>query len=184
MPVIVHPNVPPSEAIPKLKTVQDELLSRAESLLGSRDMTNEILAPRFLNEPRPRIYFNAQAKTAYMSLSTVAADHWNAAEAEVSHEVVHLLNPVTGVTNYLEEGVATAFAQYAASRYGFFYRPDSYYKDALDLVNRLADDPLGTGRLLRTHVGALSECSSRNLISQFPDVGEDVAESLARKFIH
>ena len=184
MPIIVHPIVPPAEAIPKVKAVQDELLSRAESLLGTRDMTNEILAPRFLNEPCPRIYFNAQAKTVYISLSTVAADSWNAAEAEMSHEVVHLLNPVAGDTNYLEEGVATAFAQYAASRYGFFYKPDGYYKDALDLVRRLADDPLGIGRLFRTHVGALSEARSRDLMRYFPDVGEDVAESLARKFSH
>ena len=161
--------------MPVLKTVQDELISRAESLLGSRDRTYEILAPRFLGEPRPCIYHYPQERAAYIGLSTVAADYWNAAEAEVSHEVVHLLNPTAGATNYLEEGIATAFAQYAASHYEFFYRPSEHYESALELVLRLPVDPLRAGRLLRTRVSALSVVSSRHLLEHFPGVGDDVA---------
>ena len=170
--------------MPVVKTVQDELLSRAESLLGSRDRTYEILAPRFLGEPRPCIYHYRQERAAYISLSTVAADYWNAVESEVSHEVVHLLNPIAGDTNYLEEGIATAFVQYAASHYEFYSRPSDYYRDALELVHRLPVDPLRAGRLLRTHVGALSVVSSRHLLEHFPGVGDDVADSLSRRFEH
>ena len=179
---MVHPDAPPKEVMPVLKTVQDELLSKAESHPGSRDRTYEILAPRFLGEPRPCIFHYPQEKAAYISLSTVAADYWNAAEAEMSHEVVHLLNPIAGDTNYLEEGIAAAFAQYAASHYEFFYRPSDHYRDALELVHRLPVNPLRAGRLLRTRFGALSAVSSQHLLEHFTGVGDDVAESLARKF--
>ena len=98
--------------------------------------------------------------------------------------VIHLLNPVSDYTNYLEEGIATAFSQYAAACYEIFNPPTGHYKDALELVHSLSDDPLGVGRLLRTRVGALSDVSSRDLTRHFPGVSEDIAEFLARKFIH
>ena len=57
MPVIVHPDVPPRDAVSELITVQNKLLSTAEVLLGTRDRTYNILVPRFSGEGHPCIYY-------------------------------------------------------------------------------------------------------------------------------
>ena len=181
MSVIIHPNVPPKDTIPTLVAIQDELLAKAESVLGPRDKTKHILTPRFNGEERPRINCLNQNE-AYISLSTTAAEHWNAAEAEISHEVVHLLNPISGCTNYLEEGIATAFSQYAATYYGIFNPPSGPYKDALNLVNNLSDNPLEAGKALRTDVGALSDVTIQDLTVRFPSIGENISKRLVEEF--
>ena len=66
MPVIVHPDVPPRDAVSELITVQNKLLSTAEVLLGTRDRTYNILVPRFSGEGRPRIYYVSKEKAAYI----------------------------------------------------------------------------------------------------------------------
>lgn len=181
MSVIIHPNVSPKDSIPSLITIQNELLGKAESVLGPRDKTKYILIPRFNNEARPRINCLNQDET-YISLSTTAAEYWNAAEAEISHEVVHLLNPISGCTNYLEEGIATAFSQYAATHYGIFNPPSGPYKDALSLVNNLSENPLEAGRALRADVGALSEVTIQDLTLRFPSIGENISKRLVEEF--
>ena len=143
--------------------------------MGPRDKTKRILTPRFNGEERPRINCLNQNE-AYISLSTTAA------EAGISHEVVHLLNPISGCTNYLEEGIATAFSQYAAIQYGIFNPPSGPYKDALSLVNNLPENPLEAGRALRADVGALSDVTIQDLTVRFPSIGENISKRLVEEF--
>ncbi|MCY4654991.1 MAG: hypothetical protein OXC95_17730 [Dehalococcoidia bacterium] len=170
----------PKDDLTALVRFQNVLLSEAESALGPRDQTYQILPPRFLGNQRPSIYYFPDK--AYISLTPRAAMYWNAAKGELSHEVVHLLNPIPGFTNYLEEGVATAFSQYAAARHGIYYPSSGGYEIALGLVKQLSDNALDAGKLLRDRIGALSDVSAPDLVIHFPHVSKGVAERLSEEF--
>ena len=86
--------------------IQQELLARAEALLGQRDRSKIICQPIFVeNGPN-----TPDLSGAFAALSMRAAGYWPTVVYELAHETVHLLNPVEGYTNWLEEGVAEAFA--------------------------------------------------------------------------
>ncbi len=152
--------------------VQQVLLQAVESLLGPRDSRYTICQPRFLTTPgQPHIWSTTDQAGAYVS--TAAAGYWPTLVYELAHETVHLLNPVVGPTNLLEEGVAVAFSiSQSASLTDHPQRPcptaQPYYVTALSLVESLPGSALLAGRRVRKHFGALGHVTQHQLESLFP----------------
>ena len=101
----------------------------------------------------------------------------------MAHETVHLLNPVAGNTNNLEEGVAVEFSLYVQPAYGISVRPGTNaYDHPHDLVCRLPGGALAAGRRVRLEVGALSAAKPEMLRKLFPELDGEVAVDLSRPF--
>ena len=89
--------------------LQLRLLDAAESLLGARDLSKKVYQPQFTDHG-PNLRKTPNLNGAFVELSRTAETDWAEAVFEMAHETVHLLNPVAGNTNNLEEGVAVAFS--------------------------------------------------------------------------
>ena len=129
-----------------LWAMQGELLTLAESLLGTRDVSKKIYQPRFSRGGIPQIRNTPRLDGAFVELSRYGESYWPTVIFEMAHETVHLLNPTVGNTNNLEEGVATAFSIEIQPSYGINIRPTipSYIR-ALQLCRRLSAGPLVAG---------------------------------------
>jgi hypothetical protein len=72
---------------------------------------------------------------------------------------VHLLNPIAGYTNYLEEGIAVAFSLHAQDLYRIARCNTPAiqgYVDALQLAESLPGGPFDFGKAVRTRFGSLA----------------------------
>ena len=177
------PDTYPGDDPPALWTLQQELLSLAESVLGPRDISKTIFQPQF-DDDGPQIRNTSTLDGAFVELSRNAEYYWPTAVYEMAHETVHLLDPVPGNTNNLEEGVAVAFSLWVQPIYGFHMETKmESYLYALKLVRMLHNNPLGAGKYIREHVGAISGCDERDLAELFPGVQRSVLTALASDFI-
>ena len=101
----------------------------------------------------------------------------------MAHETVHLLNPVAGNTNNLEEGVAVAFSFHIQPAYGINVRPSTTtYDYAHDLARQLPGGPLVAARRIRLEIGALGTATVGTVCKLFPELGHAVAVGLTRQF--
>lgn len=175
---MVFPQVRPDAAAAVLWKLQQDLLLLAEGLLGPRDGNKKIYQPTF--EPDgPRLRNTPTLDGAFAELSLNAAVYWPTSVYEMAHETVHLLNPTTGHTNWLEEGVAVAFSQYALAHYGLPLQEPALptYAEALKLVQELPDGPFVASREARLAAGALSSVKFEQLRAAAP---AHAAEKLVR----
>ena len=102
----------------------------------------------------------------------------------MAHETVHLLNPIAGNANYLEEGVAVAFSLSVQPSYDIDITPSMpSYIYALRLVNSLPGGPLIAGRQVRERVGAFTLATAQDLAELFPNVEEAIAIELTMPFV-
>ena len=104
---------------------------------------------------------------------------------EMSHETVHLLNPIPGNANNLGEGVAVAFSLHVQSSYGISI-PVSMpsYLHALRLVQALPEGPPGEPRhAFAARLGSLSAATPQCLVELFPEVDGGVLANLAGGFV-
>jgi hypothetical protein len=90
-------------------SVQQDLLARAQRLLGPRDETKQIFQPVF-SPGGPHLINTPACDGAFAALSMEAANYWPTLVYELAHETVHLMDPTVGPTNWLEEGVAVLFS--------------------------------------------------------------------------
>ena len=166
-----------------LWSLQLELLAMAESLLGPRDASKQIYQPRFADEG-PQLRNTPALDGAYVELSRNGERYWPTVVFEMSHETVHLLNPIPGNANNLEEGVAVAFSLHVQSSYGISI-PVSIpsYLYALRLVQWLPEAPLEAGARVRRQVRSLSAATPQCLAELFPAVGGGVLANLAAGFV-
>ncbi len=166
-----------------LWALQLELLAMAESLLGPREASKKIYQPRFTDEG-PQLRNTPDLDRAYAELSRNGQCYWPTVVFEMSHETVHLLNPIPCNTNNLEEGVAVAFSLHVQSPYGISI-PVSMpsYLYALRLVQALPRGPLVTAARVRRQVGSLSAATPQCLVELFPEVDGGVLANLARWFV-
>ena len=119
-----------------------------------------------------------------MELSRAGKYYWPTVVFEMAHETVHLLDPIVGNTNNLEEGVATAFSVEIQSSYGIDIQPEeASYIRALLLCRKLPVDPLMAGKRARERFGALSAIKANHLRQLFPSVEETVLDDLAKGFV-
>ncbi len=160
-----------------------ELLSLAESVLGSRDISKKIYQPQFTDDG-PQIRNTLSMDGAFTELSRACENSWSETVFEMAHETVHLLNPTSGNTNYLEEGIAVAFSLRVQPTYGICILGSlTSYFYALQLVYMLPEDPIRIAKHLRERVGPLSEVTEQHLMELLPNVPETILNGLSQKFV-
>lgn len=126
---------------------------------------------------------NTQDGGAFIQLSFNSLTYLPTTVFEMAHEVVHLLNPTTGYTNWLEEGIAVAFslqAQGELEHKPFEVEPGAYL-EALELVESLPDGPFEFGRKARDLAGSLNAVTFEHLKAIAPELKDDVLHKLASK---
>lgn len=168
-----------------LWTLQCELLAMAESALGPRDKTKKIYQPSF-DDDGPFLRNTPKQDGAFATLSQNAAGYWPTAVFELAHETVHLLNPIAGSANFLEEGTAVEFSIFVLGglnipdgRPGNLSEP---YTEALRLVRLLPPSVFAAAKNVRLRAGALSNATPRRLEKLFPSVDCATLDKLARSF--
>ena len=176
------PDTNPRDDPAGLWALQLELLSIAESILGPRDSSKKLYQPQFIGGV-PHIFNTKNPDGVIVRLSRNGECYWPTVAFEMAHETVHLLNPIPGNANYLEEGVAVAFSLGVQSFYGINV-PISMksYLYALQLVAMLPDGPLEAGSRVRERVGALTAVTERDLEELFPNVDRAVLSKLTEEF--
>ena len=177
------PETKPRDDPGALWALQVELLSMAESILGRRDLSKKIYQPQFSDDV-PRIRNTPNSDGAFVELSRAGECSWPEVVFEMAHETVHLLNPIVGNTNNLEEGVAVAFSLHVQPSYSICIRPSGpSYLHAFQLVCTLPEDPFEAARRVRDRVGALSALTAQDLWELFPNVDTVVLGKLTERFI-
>ena len=166
-----------------LWSLQLELLAMAESLLGPREASKKIYQPQFTDEG-PQLRNTPTLDGAYVELSRNGQRYWPTVVFEMSHETVHLLNPIPGNANNLEEGVAVAFSLQVQSSYGISI-PVSMpsYRYVLQLAHALPGEPLEAAARVRRQAGSLSAATRQCLAELFPEVDGGVLADLAGGFV-
>lgn len=166
-----------------LWSLQLELLAMAESVLGPRDASKKIYQPQFTDDG-PQLRNTPDLDGAHVELSRNGQGYWPTVVFEMSHETVHLLNPIPGNTNNLEEGVAVAFSLHVQPSYGISIpvaMPSYLY--ALRLVQALPGNPLAAAARVRRQSGSLSAATPQSLAGLFPEVDGSVLANLAGGFV-
>ena len=156
-------------------------MAHAEALLGIRDTTKQLCQPTF-HQKGPFLRNTPNLDGAFAELSINAAGYWPTVVFELSHETVHLLDPVIGITNWLEEGAAVEFSVQMTrqlTNHPMEPAPGSNYALARTLVAELPLQPLRSVGELRQRFGALSSISAEQISATFPSVSSHVAEQLA-----
>jgi hypothetical protein len=159
----------PKDDPSSLWMLQQELIALAETLLGERDRTKVIYQPSF-HEEGPHLRNTPDLSGAFVELGPGSKVYWPTAVYEMAHETVHLLNPVVGHTNWLEEGVAVEFSIYARNVYAVPVQlPESGpYLEALNMVRALPGGTFAAANQVRKAVGSLNAASFQQLCSLFP----------------
>ena len=176
------PDTNPRDDPAGLWALQLELLSIAESILGPRDSSKKLYQPQFIDGV-PHIFNTKNPDGVIVRLSRNGECYWPTVVFEMAHETVHLLNPIPGNANYLEEGVAVAFSLSVQQLYGVSVQTSmKSYLYALQLVAILPGGPFEVGKGIRERVGALSDARVEDLGELFPNVDKTVLSKLAEEF--
>ncbi len=181
--MLTFPPERPEHSPVMMWAVQQQLLQWAEVRLGSKDPMKAVYQPTF-SDAGPRIINTPGLDGAFADLSFNAAGYWPTAVYELAHETVHLLDPISGSTIVLEEGVAETFALEMATLLGgeVFTSSLPSYVDACDAAKQLTCDIYGAARRVRETCGALSRASRPVLSLLFPDAAPALLEKLASEF--
>jgi hypothetical protein len=169
------------QSAPMVWTIQNELLARAESMLGSRNQSKKVYQPIFRSDG-PVVVNTPNFDGAFAALSLDAAGYWPTVVYELAHETVHLLDPIAGHTNWLEEGAAVEFSvlmSQSLTSHAMEPASASNYALARSLVAQLPATTLSSIGLLRQRFGALSSITADQIQAAFPNVPEDIAIRLA-----
>ena len=120
---------------------------------------------------------------AFAELSRAGECYWPTIVYEMAHETVHLLNPIHGDTNNLEEGVAVEFSLKAQQSYDIVIQKPSMesYLHVLQLVSMLPEGSLEAAKRVRDRVGALSDVTAQQLGELFPECRRSYIEQVDRE---
>ncbi|WP_314439404.1 hypothetical protein [Massilia timonae] len=154
------------------------------------DKSHELLGPQkpgveFVNfewgGSRPHIIVNGQCNLVWIQVSDRVDDDWEAFVAEVSHEAVHVLNPIRGNASYLEEGIAEKFSHHILRELGITVTPTpvEVYVEALRLVEALPCDAFTFAKEVRSNFGALTGVNAAALHQHFPGIDPSLLAKLA-----
>ncbi|HEY1598679.1 MAG TPA: hypothetical protein VGG64_03710 [Pirellulales bacterium] len=180
---LVFPTDRPDGNASRLWRLQLDLMREAEAALGQRDMSKQLCQPAFGNGG-PVVVNTPNLDGAFARLSNNAAGYWPTAVYELAHETVHLLNPVVGMTNWFEEGVAVRFSVGISARTTHPMAPpvgDRYYK-ALTSVNELRPCILEVAGTIRAVYGKLSDVTPGILTKLFPNANADLLKRLCDRW--
>lgn len=169
------------EAGATLWALQGILFEKAEVLLGARDAKKVIYQPVF-RDGGPRVRNTVEMEGAFAELSLHAAGYWPTVVYELAHETVHLLDPVVGYTNWLEEATAVEFSvlmSRALTLHPMQPEEGSTYAKARALLDYLPAPVLESVGELRRRYGPLSGIKVEQILTELPDIPKDVAELCA-----
>jgi hypothetical protein len=178
----------PSKSKEGTMKLQRFLLRQAEARYGNRDSNKNISQPFYEDKNKkfggraPFILNSLDGTSASAILSENAANYWPTALYELAHETIHLLNPIKGYTNYLEEGVAVAFSLEAMKEYTNHQplpEPTPHYRRALELVKMLPNDFNSAIYAIREKCGSLGAATHEDLILLFPTLDPKIAKELS-----
>ena len=182
MELILPVSPPPRKDPSALWSVQLQLLSLAEHILGPRDVSKVMYQPIFTDHD-PNIRNTPNLDGAFAELSRNAEGYWPTVVKELAHETVHLLNPKPGDGTWLSEGIAVAFSNYAQQQ--FELGPQTItmasYRRSLELVSELPPDALAAGRRIR-EACSLDNATQSILETLFPGVDLDTLTELCKPF--
>jgi hypothetical protein len=179
---MTFPTLRPTEDPSTVWAVQTRLLLAAERLLGPRDYQKKVYQPQFGTDGQgPHIVNTPTFDGAFANLSANAAGYWPTLVFELAHETVHLLNPIEGHTNWIEEGVAVAFSIHAQAIYGISLNPipPGAYWDAFTLVDALPGGTFAFAKMVRAKFGTLHSFNGAELSAEFPRLSAELASRLA-----
>lgn len=113
-----------------------------------------------------------------------ASLYWPTVVFELAHEVVHLLDPIAGNGNKLEEGVAVEFSIYVQKKLGVpvVQQPTrGFCFEALSLVRMLPGGVFESARRIRHAAGPLSRVTTKALQGIYPELGIGVVRRLCQQ---
>lgn len=172
----------PEQSQPEVWKLQQFLLLEAEKLLGSKEQGKIVYQPKFSENASlgPCIINSASFDGAWAQLSNNSRKYWPCALYELAHETVHLLNPVAGYTNFLEEGVAVAFSIDMSKKHTAhpMSPEDMYYQRAYELVKQLPNNLYDSAAKVREQCGSLGKATVETLTKLFPSLDQEIIEEL------
>ena len=177
---LTFPALPPKDDPTTLWSLQQQLLAAAESRFGQRDTNKQIYQPIFRDDG-PILINTPNLDGAFAALSQNAAVYWPTAVYELAHETVHLLNPIVGFANWLEEGIAVAFSIEMSSeltRHPQFPSEGSNYAIAMSLLQSLPKEYQEAAKLIRAEC-ALNSVTNDILQRLFPRTAPAILAKLA-----
>lgn len=183
MELILPADSSPEQDPSALWSLQLQLLELAEGVLGPRD-GSRVMYQRVFTDAGPNIRNTPNFDGAFAELSRSVEAYWPTAVYELAHETVHLLNPLRGNGNWLSEGIAVAFSDYAQRCHGM--EPQKVgmasYRRAQELVSELPPDPLTAARRIRNACGSLEIATRCILEKLFPSVDPTILTQLCEPF--
>lgn len=161
------------------RNLQAELISSAENVFGKRDSRFTLREITF-SSSGPRIWVSLSEYWVHAELSLNAKGYFPTAIFEMAHEAVHILNPSTGYTNFLEEGVAVEFQRYISPRLSGKEIPITIplYIQAAEMVRVLSKNPFNAARRIRERYGALGAVRVNQLETLFPNANKGLLRAL------
>ena len=166
------------------------MLSKAEELYGRRDMDWTPIGVEFFACNAPHIWLPGRRKHVAIRLTLAARNDLNEALWQLAQEIVHVLGPVEGNTNNLEEGVATHFAlslpYYDTSRITLFRQSieqtGSPYSSPLRDYEALLQIDSGVIKKLRKQQSYLSLVTAKQILDVLPSCDPTLAARLVDRF--
>ena len=158
-----------------------QLINRAEAAYGPRDRSYTILGVEF-REGVPQVWFPADCNHVVIQLGHTALQDPTQALFQLAHECIHLLDPRSGGSNRLEEGLATVFSiDYLADELHVrdYHPTDPRYVTAASLVRELLAVHSDGPKLIREHHGALGRATAEQIRGICPKLSPETAPKLA-----
>lgn len=160
-----------------------QMLRKAENQFGPRDKSFTIVGIEF-RDGVPRVWFPGNCGHVVVQLGLTAMQDPNRAIFQLAHECVHLLDPASGTTNNLEEGVATHFSlEFMQSQLGVSYQTgDPKYDNACSLVRSLLAVRNDVVKELRRLHGPLRGITAQQISAVCSGLNSSIAQHLASPF--
>ncbi len=162
-----------------------DLLYKAESQFGTRDMAYTILGVEFQGDTAqiPRCIIQGERKHIIVQLTASAMKDPHQAMFQLAHECIHLLDPILLTTTVLEEGVAVHFSLEATTVdiNALLVHNPNYGAACLQVRRLLALRPNAVKEFRRLY-GPMHSATAEQLYSICPQIGTTGAEELARPF--
>lgn len=183
MAAIAFPKQRPDQSPSEVWRLQNLLLHIVESLLGPRE-AKRICQPVFSGAV-PHIVNTPDFTGVFAALTNNAAGYWPTTVYELAHETVHLLNPIAGCTNYLEEGVAVAFSVNMSEVLGGQRQTPTLesYQEAWRLVQELSKDVFPAAKAIRAQCRGLSQATVEDLNLLFPNRKIELLQKLVAQCV-